>query len=395
MTAKMRECMVRVHSIPSAEMGTLTPVEMLDRFERAAKERNIRLCYVRIPSVTDEDPTTGMVGFVNSLKAALEQGGMGVGRPKPVLNPSVPPVVNALAGAGGLVALLLLVEMLLVLPGGSTLPVLAYLLGAVLGLSGGTGLKVCALAAAIALPSLGIINAKLTQKCHCSPIGRAWKLMLSMLVWSLVGALLVVGCLANLDFMTKANQFAGIKFAHLAPILATAWYWGLNVNECKNTKELGERLKALWKSIAAYPITVGLAGGLLLGLVIIALVLMRTGNEPGVGVSPIEMKFRSLLEWVMVVRPRTKEFMVGHPAMFIALVLAAMGRAKWWWMPLLLLGALGQASLVNTFCHIHTPLGISILRMLYGVLLGTAIGYFVSRFIVKGVTKSEAQAGRE
>ncbi|MHB1462310.1 MAG: DUF5693 family protein [Armatimonadota bacterium] len=395
LTAKMRDLTVRVHSIPSAEMGTLTPVEMIDRFERAAKERNIRLCYVRIPSVTDEDAMAGMAGFVSQLRYGIQKGGLAVGRPKPVMNPSVPPVVNALAGAGGLVALLLLIETLLVLPGSAMLPFLVFLLGAVLGLTGETGLKVCALAAAIAMPSLGLISMKLTQECRCSPIQHALKLFGSMVVWSLLGALLIVGCLANLDFMIKANQFAGIKFAHLAPILATAWYWGLNVNECKNTKQLVERLKAFWKSIAGYPITIGLAGGLLIGLVLIAIVLMRTGNEPGVGVSPIEMKFRSLLEWVMVVRPRTKEFMVGHPAMLVALTLAALGRPKWWWLPLLLLGALGQASLLNTFCHIHTPLGISVLRMVYGVILGGVIGYVLSRLAVKGVEKAEALAGNE
>lgn len=395
LTAKMADRMVRVHSIPAAEMGTLTPGEMLDRFERAAKERNIRLCYVRVPSVTDEDAAAGTVDFISSLKASLEKSGMGVGRPKPVLDPFVPTVLNALAGAGGLVALLLLIELLLVLPGGTMLPVLVYLLGAVLGLTGETGLKVCALAAAIALPSLGIISVKLTLECRCSPITHALKLLTSMVAWSLVGALLIVGCLANLDFMIKANQFAGIKFAHLAPILAAGWYWGLNVYECQNPKQLGLRLKALWKSIAAYPITVGLASGLLVGLVLIAVVLMRTGNEPGVGVSSLEMKFRSLLEWVMVVRPRTKEFMIGHPAMLLALTLATLGRPKWWWMPFLLLGALGQASLVNTFCHIHTPLGISVLRMGYGVLLGCIIGYMFSRLAVKGIEKAEAQAGNE
>ncbi len=395
LTAKMRDRTVRVHSIPSAEMGTLTPEEMVDRFERAAKERNIRLCYVRIPSVTDEDAMAGMSNFVSQLRDGIMKGGLAVGRPKPVVNPSVPPVVNALAGAGGLVALILLIETLLVLPGNAMLPFLVFLLGAVLGLTGETGLKVCALAAAIALPSLGLIAIKLTQECRCSPIQHALKLFGSMVLWSLLGALLIVGCLANLDFMIKANQFAGIKFAHLAPILATAWYWGLNVNECKNTKQLVDRLKAFWKSIAGYPITIGLAGGLLIGLALIAIVLMRTGNEPGVGVSPIEMKFRSLLEWVMVVRPRTKEFLVGHPAMFVALTLAALGRPKWWWLPLLLLGALGQASLLNTFCHIHTPLGISVLRMVYGVILGGVIGYVLSRLAVKGVEKAEALAGNE
>jgi hypothetical protein len=44
---------------------------------------------------------------------------------------------------------------------------------------------------------------------------------------------------------------------------------------------------------------------------------------------------------------------------------------------LLLLGAVGQASLVNTFCHLHTPLLISLVRTANGLWLGLAIGSLV------------------
>ena len=78
--------------------------------------------------------------------------------------------------------------------------------------------------------------------------------------------------------------------------------------------------------------------------------------------------------------------------MVLAITLAALGRPKWWWMPLLLLGALGQASLVNTFCHIHTPLAISFIRMVYGVVLGAIIGCILSRFAVYSINKAEAKS---
>ena len=43
-------------------------------------------------------------------------------------------------------------------------------------------------------------------------------------------------------------------------------------------------------------------------------------------------------------------------------------------MPFFLVGALGQVSLLNTFCHLHTPLPVSLWRALLGVAIGAIIG---------------------
>jgi hypothetical protein len=53
----------------------------------------------------------------------------------------------------------------------------------------------------------------------------------------------------------------------------------------------------------------------------------------------------------------------------------------WWWrgrrrlaIPCFLVGVLGQVSLLNTFCHIHTPLVISLWRDILGLVIGIALG---------------------
>jgi ABC-type nitrate/sulfonate/bicarbonate transport system permease component len=43
-------------------------------------------------------------------------------------------------------------------------------------------------------------------------------------------------------------------------------------------------------------------------------------------------------------------------------------------MPLLILGSIGQVSMVNTFAHIHTPFIISFIRSINGFILGIAAG---------------------
>jgi hypothetical protein len=41
------------------------------------------------------------------------------------------------------------------------------------------------------------------------------------------------------------------------------------------------------------------------------------------------------------------------------------------------LAAMGQISLVNTFCHLHTPLSVSFLRLFHGLWIGALVGIAV------------------
>jgi hypothetical protein len=107
--------------------------------------------------------------------------------------------------------------------------------------------------------------------------------------------------------------------------------------------------------------------------VLLVLVVLRSGNDPGVGVSAGELKVRALLDQLLYTRPRFKEFLVGHPALVIGLALALLRRPKIA-LPFLLVGALGQVSMLNTFCHLHTPLLVSLLRAVLGFTIGAVLG---------------------
>ena len=61
------------------------------------------------------------------------------------------------------------------------------------------------------------------------------------------------------------------------------------------------------------------AGLAILILALFAFMISRTGNDNPAGVSSVELAFRSLLEKILIVRPRTKEFLIGHPAMIVAI----------------------------------------------------------------------------
>jgi len=124
-----------------------------------------------------------------------------------------------------------------------------------------------------------------------------------------------------------------------------------------------------------------------LGLV--AFMIMRSGNESAVEVSGLELKLRALLDQILVVRPRTKEIVFGFPALLMGLSLLLHGRPRtaWVW---LTLGAIGLISMTNTFCHLHTPLLVSLLRVANGIWVGLLVGllWYVAKVVGERLLRS-------
>ncbi len=99
----------------------------------------------------------------------------------------------------------------------------------------------------------------------------------------------------------------------------------------------------------------------------------RTGNTSGITVTSFELNVRAGLERLLVARPRTKEFLIGHPAMILAAWAALRGYRPFVYL-LILAGSIGQVSAVNSFEHLRTPFALSLLRGVNGLVLGCAIG---------------------
>ena len=112
----------------------------------------------------------------------------------------------------------------------------------------------------------------------------------------------------------------------------------------------------------------------LIALAAVAVVVLRRGNDPVIGVSQFELTLRSLLG-EFVARPRFKE-LLGHPLALIALALP--GWPAWLRGLLLTGGVVAQASILNSFSHYHTPLLISLERTGVALLIGLVIGALVA-----------------
>jgi hypothetical protein len=380
---------VRVHSISETELGTLSEQDILERFTKAGRERNIRLLYVRLPNRAGDDPIAANAEFLRKLTRGLERGGLlESGMAHAYEETGVPLWAFALMALGAAAGLtLLFLRFADFLP--STIYgiwILASLgcIAAVIGM-GESGRKLTALLAAVVFPTLACLRRDLLELPQESldstpPSSRAQAgvravagLGIASAVTA-VGIAHVVGLLATRPFLVKTQQFMGIKAAHAIPILIIGLL--AIVGLARLTRPWNaekEILKERVRRILSEPTRVGQILLTLFAMAALLVIVARTGNEPGVGVSGIEMKFRSILDQLLGVRPRTKEFLIGHPAFVLGLALWFRGNRKLA-LPLFVVGVLGQVSILNTFCHTHTPLLISLIRDMTGLVIGAILG---------------------
>lgn len=352
---------VRLHSISPNLMAGMAPRTAIDRYTLAVTDRNIRAILVRFFMKEEsgnwvEDNVT----YIGKVRDSLVSQGYTLGRPNTLVGPAYSGFLTLLVGLGVIAGGVLLLNILgLELPG-LVLGALAGLgwLGLLLTGHGLMGRKLMALAAVVVFPSLGVLSGLKGEK---TDLKGSIILLIRTSFISLCGALLLVGLLSELTFMLKLDQFSGVKLAHVAPLVIIA-FTVVVLSEKKDT------LKTILGFLNSN-ITVWYA--LVAGIMAVALLVyvMRTGNEAP-AVSTLELQLRGWLNRVLLVRPRTKEFLIGHPLMLLILYFGY----KHHLLPVLLLGAIGQISMVNTFAHIHTPLLVSLVRVFNGLWLGTIIG---------------------
>lgn len=185
----------------------------------------------------------------------------------------------------------------------------------------------------------------------------------AMLAIGLSGGLYVGALLASRPYMMLFRVFSGVKLSQLLPIVFVAF---VLLYALFNRKARAERT-AVQKLPIPFLVLVGIC-------VIAALIvlILRSGDNM-LPVSDLEVKFRNWLEYTLYARPRTKEMFLAFPA--VALYVAASDRriALLQW-PLGILAGIGACSVVNTFCHIFTPLHVSLIRTLLSAGIGFAVG---------------------
>jgi len=352
----LQDRVIRLHSIQAAEVDKMTPEEVIDRFVKAYRERSIRLLLIRPVSAAALDPVSETADLLRKIKRGIEREGGEIKAPHPFADSAVPRYVFPILGVAIVLAVVTIAWPLF-----GAMPTWAPLL-ALLGAGAWmeSARPYLAILAAMAFP-IGAYQWLTTRaRVHL------WASILVMSAISLVGGMAVAGMLNGLPYFVKVVQFPAVKLSHFFPIVVIGF--------------LLIRRHFDVRAFAKSPVAWGGLGVGFLALAIIGLMLMRTGNESPAGVSGLELKIRGLLEQFLYARPRTKEFLFGHPALVVGLALYARaigGKDQAWLgasIGLLTLSAIGQTSIVNTLCHLHTPLDLSLARIATGLVLGGMLG---------------------
>ncbi len=401
LASKLAPWIIRVHSITAEEMEKYSVADAVQRFYRALSERNIRCIYLRpyvsgpLLNAADETGSSSSTAgyrtrlfelnsrYFSSVQDMLVGAGYRITdkvRPPhdaPRWLKSIRPLPFALAKGGVFVLLLALLFPLL------RRWVFSALLGlvalkAVAALFVPQLLTIFLLETAVIFPlwaffgSLKLYQSLVRERPAWCP--RRWLTAMGCLILasliSASGGLLIHSVLWDERMMLHVGQFRGVTIGLALPMLVLAAYaWQAeSLQDAWDSARRGLtdywlRFSQLWQA----PIRYGDVAFILIALGVLGIVLLRSGNEGGLPVLDFETMLRGSLEQALTVRPRTKE-LLGHPA-FVLFLLSLPWRNR---LSLLLglAGMLGQVSILNTFCHIHTPLLVTLQRVGLGLLIG-------------------------
>ena len=332
----------RLFSIRPEWQDKLTPAETADKFVLAARERGHQLLYLRPYKQAGNTQQ-----FLATLQRDLERSRIPVGVPTTRdfdLSPlRFVALVGVLAGLGLLV---------MGLPQPLGIPVTLLL---VLLALGAARVDAAPLLAAMVFPALGFLERHLQGL-------RVW---LVALLYALAGAVFLAALGSTPQSVLGLSPFRGVSLTLLVPPLLVALSF------------LPTNYKPTLNLLYNHPVKLGEAAIALVGLAVVALAVLRRGNDAAPTIVPEwELQLRAFLQDVMV-RPRFKEIF-AHALAPIALLLPW---PAWIRNMLLVMVALGMGSILNTFAHYHTPLSISFFRVLNGIWIGVALGLLGAWFL--------------
>jgi len=376
----MGQAVVRVHSVPKDELEKINKEEALDRFVRAVRERGIQVIYLRpfLPPQIDGNPVEYNLAYFTALRDKLAAAGFTLGPAEkgPALQVASWQVV--LLAAGVFAGFVFLIDLFVPLPIAIMLVIflacwlpIAFIADPlhVLRIQ-----KFLAWLAAVVFPSYAVIATfSRNRKPSVHLFYDSVMAIINVLAETSLGIFLMIGLLADYRFMSGVEVFPSVKTALVLPMLIIALYFIFKLG--------GEgRLRDRLRSYLATKITLGNAIVGVLVLAALGVLVARSGNF-SLPVPGFEKYFRNWLEMVLYIRPRTKEFLVGYPLLFLTAYYYFKGERQWLWL-LAALGAIAPISVFNSFSHIHTPIMVSVMRTFNGLALGVVIS-LVAGWVVK------------
>ena len=398
----------RLYAIPKDEQPKLEMSTAVNRWSTTDRERNIRINLLRIYEKPEPEMTLleTNIKYFREVRAVLERDGFTFGKAGTFENyyPNVILRVLVIIGvvAAGVLYLSLIsrrinrnkkfqLQLFAVLAIIAAIPILM-----------GAGGKVRILAAFMSanlFPALAIIwqldllrviqykiriqNRAMRLKNDLSTLQLVWISTFALLVTgvlSMTGAAYLSGALSDVSYFLEFEIFRGIKLTFVLPLIlvAVAFLQRFNiVDEIRHSVPATQQIKELLDksvSIKVLLVLIILAGAF---VVLIA----RSGHTSGMPVSGLEIKIRAMLEQIFYARPRSKEIFFGHPAFVLAFAAFLKKFPKIICFALTMAATIGQSSMVETFAHMRTPIFMSFMRGIDGLIPGAIIGAILIVFL--------------
>ena len=240
-----------------------------------------------------------------------------------------------------------------------------------------------ALAVIWQLDKLRFLNFKSQSNTEFSTVQIIFAGVFALLITSalsMVGAAYLSGALSDVKYFLEFEIFRGIKLTFVLPLIlvAIAFLQRFNVvDEVQKNVSAIEQLKAIFNLNVKVKY---LLGGIFVLLAFVVLIA-RSGHTSGMPVSGMEIKIRAMLEQLFYARPRSKEIFIGHPAFVMAMAAFLQKFPKSICFVLTIVATIGQSSMVETFAHMRTPIFMSFMRGVDGVLPGALIGAVLVLFL--------------
>ncbi|MCL5035774.1 MAG: DUF5693 family protein [Chloroflexi bacterium] len=374
-TRKMPGSVIRLISFSPLYLSKLHPEVVMDKYMLAVTDRNIRLLYFRpfLQCIDNEPIEKVNADFLEGLSSGLKNAGFSIGGAKPFSDFGPPLWMLTLVVLGISAGFALYLNEFIPDDKPGILVLCALALPAAFGLLYATGhvngaVKVFALISGIIFSSLGLVvfRKKLLSfkdEKFLNLTGQGILILLGVTAITLTAAVHVTALLSSTGSMIAAEGLRGVKLLLVMPaLLVIIAYAVKGFPEPVSFAQVMKLPVSLWHVLLV-----------LFGALAALMVLIRSGNVSTEYRLGGEDKIRALLDKILIARPRFKEFLLGNPALILLPIAAARKRFATAW-ALVILGVIGQADIVDTFAHLHTPLVWSVLRTFNGVWIGIVIG---------------------
>lgn len=369
---------VRVHHFFGDAAQYASSEQVKARYKRSSRERGIRIFWLE-PLLTTSQSTSLWdynINFLSSLYQEILSEGFILDKitPSSIVYESASDYELLIMSLGVLASMVFLCSLYfpknyalyaLVSGGFLSLFCILYLIGKVT-----TWNEIMALLVAVIFPVIAMVAfypKKFSDKLSLRAL-KGLGSLLAMIMVSLLGSVLIVGFLSDILFLKAINIFFGVKISFLLPIILVGLFFYLTPSRMSS-------FIYVFKRLLAGPISTPFVMMGIFFLIFIGVFFLSSINHREVRIFPFEFYIRYFLENVFYLRPRSKEIFLGYPLLVVSFFLVDkyIPREKIWGFNML--GVIAFVSLINSFCHLHTPLIISLYRSLLGAGIGVFIGF--------------------